>query len=171
MLLDFAKDSLLFQRIVRSPVSSGPFPNVKIPAFVDDPEQAQYLVRLLEEIYLAHGVGYRETTYRGLIVAGLKADRVPFVAEPVCGIGDLGATPLRCLVVGGRLLITVSALGDELSATDRAVAQTYLRWLDLPWGLAVHFGKRSVSLRFIVRPKKSGFTPNPSAQPLTESRP
>ena len=56
MLFDFGKQSLLFQRIVFSPVESI-FPAVEIPPFVGRHELAATLLRLLNEIHAVHGLG------------------------------------------------------------------------------------------------------------------
>ncbi len=152
MLFDFEKESLVFKRVIFTPVEA-PFPAVEVPTFVSDPEIATRLLRLLGEMHAVHGLGYRETTYQGMLAAALKAEAIPFTAQPLCQVGGLGAATLRCFVVAGRC-VTISALGERLGAADRAILQTYLRWLDLPWGLAVHFGRARLDLQFVVRPKK-----------------
>lgn len=152
MLFDFGKASLLFKRVVFTPVESA-FPDVEIPAFVTGRETVVTLLRLLREIHADHGLGYRETTYQGLLRAALQAERIPFSGSPTSPIARWGVAQLRCVVVDNSCAVSVTALGDEVSAADRATLQTCLRWLDLPWGLAVHFGRRSVDVRFAVRPK------------------
>lgn len=153
MLFDFGKESLLFKRVVFTPVEAA-FPGVAVPSFATDSELAETLLRLLREIHGAHGVGYRETTYQGLLRAALQAERIPFAANPTAPISHWGLAQLRCFVVDGRCAVSVTALGDEVSAADRAALQTCLHWLDLPWGIAIHFGRRSVDLKFVLRPRK-----------------
>jgi len=153
MLFDFGKESLVFRRSAFTAVETD-FPSVEIPAFVTSVALATSLLRLLRDIHAGHGVGYRETTYQGLLRAGLQAEQIPFRAAPTCHIGSLGVAALRCVVVDKVCAVSITALGDGLSAADRAMLQTCLRWLDLPWGLAVHFGKRTVDVRFAVRPKE-----------------
>ena len=153
MLFDFEKESLVFKRLVFTPVDA-PFPAVELPAFVSDKEDAAQMLRLLRAIHEEHGLGYRETTYQGMLTAALKAEGIPFTAQPLCQVGSLGTATLRCCVVAGKCVVTISALGERLGAADRAILQTYLRWLNLPWGLAVHFGRTRLDLQFVVRPKK-----------------
>ena len=153
LLFDFEKESLVFQRVIFTPVAS-PFPPVEFPAFVSDKEIASQLLRLLREMHEQHGLGYRETTYQGMLAAALQGERMPFSAQPLCQVSTLGPTTLRCFVVAGKCVVTISALGERLGAADRAILQTYLRWLNLPWGLAVHFGRSRLDLQFVVRPKK-----------------
>lgn len=153
MLFDFGKESLLFKRIVFTPVKAT-FPDVAVPSFVADSALAETLIRLLREIHGTHGVGYRESSYQGLFRAALQAEQIHFAENPTAPISRWGLAQLRCFVVDGRSAVSVTALGDEVSAADRAALQTCLRWLDLPWGIAIHFGRRSVDLRFVVRPRK-----------------
>lgn len=153
LLFDFEKESLVFKRLIFTPVEA-PFPAVELSAFVSDREIATQLLRLLREMHEEHGLGYRETTYQGMLSAALKAEGIPFSSEPLCQVGSLGTATLRCFVVSGRCVVTISALGECLGAADRAILQTYLHWLDLPWGLAVHFGRARLDLQFVVRPKK-----------------
>lgn len=162
LLFDFEKESLIFKRVIYTPVDA-PFPAVEMPAFVSDREVATLLLRLLREIHEGHGLGYRETTYQGMLAAALKAGGIPFSAHPLCQVSTLGAATLRCFVLPGKCAVTVTALGERLTAADRAIVQTYLRWLDLPWGLAVHFGRAKLDLQFVVRPNKDSRRFKPTA--------
>ena len=153
MLFDFGKESLIFKRVAFTPVEAA-FPVVEVPSFVTGRELAATLLRLCQKIHAAHGLGYRETTCQGLFRAALQAERIPFSGNPTSPIGGWGVAALRCLVVDNACAVSVTALGDEVSAADRTALQTCLRWLDLPWGLAVHFGRRTVDVRFAVRPKR-----------------
>ena len=152
MLFDFEKESLFFKRVIFTPVNA-PFPTIGLPSFVTDPEVATLLLRLLREMLETHGLGYRETSYQGMLRAALHAEGIPFSAQPLCQVRTLGPASLRCFAVAGKCVVTISALGDGLTAADRAIVQTYLRWLDLPWGLAVHFGRSRLDLQFAVRPR------------------
>lgn len=154
MLFDFGKESLLFKRVTFTAVDAA-FPDAPLPPFVTDPDLAESMLHLIREIHGAHGVGYRETTCPGLFRAALQAERISFTANPAATISGWGLAQLRCFVVDDRCAVSVTALGDDVSAADRAALQTCLHWLNLPWGLAVHFGRRSVHLRFVIRPKKS----------------
>lgn len=152
LLFDFAKESLFYRRVIYTPVKAA-FPTVALPSFVSDPEVATLLLRLLREMLEAHGLGYRETSYQGMLRAALHAEGIPFCAQPLCQVRSLGPASLRCFAVAGKCAVTISALGDGLGASDRAIVQTYLRWLNLPWGLAVHFGRSLLDLQFAVHPR------------------
>jgi hypothetical protein len=45
----------------------------------------------------------------------------------------------------------ILALQDEVTSSDRAVLQTYLKYLDLTWGLAVNFGKQNIDVILVKR--------------------
>ncbi len=166
MLLDFGKESLIFKRIVFTPTVAT-FPAMEIPSFVANRPLAAGLARLIEEIHETHGLGYRETTYQGLLRAALQAEQIPFSGSPTSPIARWGVAQLRCIVVDNACAVSVAALGDAVSAADRATLQTCLRWLDLPWGLAIHFGRRTVDLRFVSKP---GNSPAVSRQPRIRTR-
>ena len=158
LLVDFAKESLIFKRVIAPKISDALFPEVPIPAFVTQLTLAEKLIAFLREIYRDHGVGYRETTYRGLLLACLKADGVEHTVEPVARIQHLGPTSLKCIQIAGQCAVTISALGDGLVPADRAILQTYLRWLEHPWGIAIHFGKKHCDVRFVKCPTDSSTT-------------
>jgi len=112
------------------------------------------MTNVITEVVLDHGVGYRPTTYRGLLGAALKGKGIEHCDEPQVDVLNLGRTQLHCLAVAQRCAIGISALGEGLTATDRAILQTYLHWLGFSWGIAVHFGKRAVDLQFVRSPRR-----------------
>jgi len=155
LLMDFAKESLIFKRVIAPAPGTALFPELPIPEFVTDRFLAETLMSFIRDIFLDHGVGYRDTTYQGLLLACLKAESVAHVSEPIQTIQNLGPATMKCVQVAGQCAISISALGDGLVAADRAILQTYLRWLNLTWGIAVHFGKRSCDIRFVMAPRDS----------------
>ncbi len=159
LLFDFGKESLVQKRVpflervadfdpsaLRFPVSSS---------------EAQSVLSLLAEslrvILAEHGLGYRNTTYRGLLFAELTYRGVPCLRDPLAtirGDGDLlGEAKLDCLVLPGQCALLVTSLRDAHKAADRALLQTHLRHLDLPWGLHLNFGKTRIECQFVHKPK------------------
>ena len=151
LLFDFGQASLAFQRVLFEPAETN-FPDAVAPGWAQPPELAATILSLIREIHHHHGLGYRESTLRGLFVAALRAEQVSHQIEPVADIGRFGPAALRCVVVDERCAVSITALGEGVSTADRAYLQTCLHWLDLPWGLAVHFGRRNLSLRFVAVP-------------------
>lgn len=151
MLLDFGKPSLVPKRVIYTS-KTGEFPEVTAPEFVTDAALASELVRIAGQCLTDIGFGYRETTWTGLMSAALRAEQIPFVVSPTVVVPNVGTTSLRCLFINNQAAITVTALGHEVTAIDRACLQTYLRLLGVPWGISLHFGKAKADLKFVSAP-------------------
>ena len=110
------------------------------------------------EVGRMHGLGYGEAVcgklvavewqHRGLAVRGGLFSPVQFENE------ELGKFPVDALLVGEKVLCSVSALKDEIGPYELGKAQAYLRALNLPLGLAVNFGKRALQIRGVCPPKR-----------------
>ena len=87
LLFDFGKASLIFKRVVFTSVVAE-FPVVLVPAWAEPSGLATALVELLGQVQRDHGLGYRETTWRGLVVAALKADGVGHLLAPAVKLGE-----------------------------------------------------------------------------------
>jgi GxxExxY protein len=154
MLLDFGKPSLKLKRVIYTSHTSE-LPKLKIPSFVTDSNLAASIIAIAEQCLADIGLGYRETTWIGLMTAAFKSEGIPFVINPIVSLPGMGSTALRCLVIDNKAVLAISALGHEVTAIDRSYMQTNLRWLDLPWGIAVHFGKTTCDIRYISQPKNN----------------
>ena len=160
LLFDFAKDSLLHQRVNYEPVQNHCSPG---SILADAPNLEAGLESVIAEgivqILIDHGLGYRDTTYRGLLSAEFNASGIGCIPTPTTPVSLdgrlLGETRCDCLVVGKRLGIQVLALRRAITAADIAVLRTHLRLLDLPHGLIVNFGKTAFEHRWINRPIRS----------------
>jgi len=149
LLFDFGKESLAYRRVNYTPAN---FP----PVHVDDVLQAapnlgpdyalavglcQAIVRIASE----YGGGYRDTTYRGLLAADLKAEQIECAIAQMVGVHAanryFGDTRCDCLNVAGRIGVLVLALRDKINATDIAILRTQARLLALPHGLVLNFAK------------------------------
>ena len=154
LLLDFGKASLKQKRLVytsREAVLVSP----DVPEFVGNPELAERLIQVSSRCLADIRLGYRETTWMGLIAAALKSEGIEFVVNPSADIGSHRSAGFRCFAIEQECAISVSALGTEVTASDRARLQTCLRWLDLPFGIAFHFGTERAEARFVSNPKSS----------------
>jgi GxxExxY protein len=152
MLLDFGKASMIPKRVIYSS-NTASFQEEVIPSYVTDPDLARCLIEVAKRCLSDVGLGYRPTTWRGLMSAALQAEGVPFVMNPLATVAKIGQASLACLAVNGKAAVAVSALGEEVTAMNRARLQTCLRWLNLPWGICFHFGKSSAELMFVSAPK------------------
>ena len=160
LLLDFGKESLIFKRIVyddRRPT----LPPVGVllqdaPSFVTDRAVLSRLCQSRIRICSTHGLGYRDTTYRGLLHAELTAEKITHRVNPAVRVRSAGKayglSELKCIEVAGGCAVMVLALHERIRAADRAIVQTYLKLLDLPWGLIVNFGKQELEHQYVIRP-------------------
>ena len=161
LLFDFGKESLLHKRVAFTAPEWSFDPEAFCAAAPaeSDPSLIEQLGRSLEFVLREHGLGYRDTTYRGLLAAELEAEGLNPARDCEAPVRDgtsfLGQIRLDSLVVSGQTAIRVVALRDSFQAADRAVLQTHLRLLGLPWGLAVNFGKRSIRYEFVRRLRNS----------------
>ena len=100
--------------------------------------------KALRVVYETHGTGYGEEVLGKLITHALHRRRLSVVVSPVCkakyhGI-ELHESALNCFVIEGRILLTFSALfdGNDFNVNR---GKSYLRALNLEWGIAANFGK------------------------------
>jgi GxxExxY protein len=160
LLLDFGKESLFQKRIAYTPIRA----NWELsdllanpPAFVSDRDTLLIVAEGIRVIAEAYGLGFRASTYRGLLHAEFGATGTPSVRQPTVAVRADGLpthqAQLDCIVVNGRCAIKVTALQDVQRAADRAILQTCLRLLNLPWGLVVNFGKHRIQTQFASAPR------------------
>ena len=164
LLLDFGKASLIKQRVIYTP-QVATFPNVIWPSFVTNKNLAEQIINLAAKCLSDIGLGYHETTWIGLMIAAMRAEGMSFDTYPNVNITTLGRASLRCLVIENQCVVTITALGHNVSAADRATLQTYLRWLHLPWGIAFHFGREQTDLRIVSHPISKAIIPQIQGQP------
>lgn len=151
MLFDFGKPSLTLKRVIYTS-KTGNLPLITIPEFVTDRQLAKHLIQMATQCLTDIGLGYRETTWNGIMRAALSAEQMPFSMNPAVVVPHIGQTSLRCMVIDQRTAIAITALGEKVTAMDRACLQTFLRWLDLPWGICFHFGKAKADMKFVSNP-------------------
>jgi GxxExxY protein len=158
LLLDLGKESLVVQRVVFTPPTAF-FDSAawiqSAPGWITGRDLIGTVGLAIENVLHEHGLGYRGTTYRGLLVAELSANGMAVQRDPTVPVRSAeGAirkeSRSQCLVVAGGCALLVNALRETRQAADRAVLQTYLRHLDLPWGVTINFGKRELHTQFVT---------------------
>ncbi len=107
------------------------------------------------EVHRQLGPGLDELFYHELLATKLRLAGIHHDYKPPGKLVHEGnqQTQLDCIVINGRCAIKVTALQDLQRAADRAILQTYLRLLNLPWGLVVNFGRRQIETLFATRPR------------------
>lgn len=161
-LFDFGKESLVTKSYLFEDTA---YPSLNflesLPVGLGQSDQtlAERIGASISRVSVEHGPGYRDTTYRGLLVADLQAEGLACEPEPSAVIHSAGArcgpARLPCLAVEGGCAVMVLSQRDGIRAADRAIVQTALRWLDYRLGLIAHFGKETVELQWVTpqRPK------------------
>jgi len=163
LLLDFGKQSLIWKRLLyRSRAAS--LPEFVAPNFVTHPSLAQSIVHAISECLDEIGLGYRQTTWKGLVSAALQAAGHQIRLNPTATVLTHPGISMSSLVIDNTCAVSVTALTDGINAADRAILQTHLRWLNLDWGIVLHFGKTTADLCF-VQSSKMKETPADSGRP------
>ena len=119
-----------------------------------DELRALMLCRSLLRVGRAHGLGFCERTYRGLLRVEFEAEMLDYEDEPTVPVAcdglALGETKLPNLMTiqrSGALLVL--AQQDGIRASDKLRLRAALRYLKLPWGLIAHFGRRRFEWQWV----------------------
>jgi GxxExxY protein len=108
----------------------------------------------LRAIYREHQTGYGEEVIAKLIQFALQSRRLAFTVAPVSkayyhGI-ELHESPLECIVIEDCMLLAFTALFDSNEFNVHR-GKSYLKALNLDWGIAANFGKTKAELRGLGR--------------------
>jgi len=153
LLVDFGKQSLIWDRFLyRSHTAS--LPELKRPSFVSNPALATSIIRAVRECLSEIGLGYRQTTWKGLVSAAIQSAGFKVHLNPSATVLKHPHITMSSLVIDDTCAVLVTALTDGINAGDRATLQTHLRWLNLEWGIVFHFGKTTADFSFVQHPKK-----------------
>lgn len=153
LLVDFGKQSLTWDRLIYKSHTAF-LPDPKIPPFVSNIPLATKIIQVVRECLREIGLGYRQTTWRGLVSAAIQSEGLKVVADPTVKVLAHSPISLGCLMIEDTCAVMVTALNKAITATNRAVLQTHLRWLKLKWGIVFHFGKTTTDLTFVQHTTK-----------------
>ncbi len=153
LLVDFGKQSLIWERLLYRSHSAS-FPATKPPPeFVSKPALAATIIQAVGECLNEVGLGYRQTTWKGLVRAAIQSAGHKVHLNPTATVLNHPHITMASLVIEDTCAVSITALTDGINASDRAIVQTHLRWLNLGWGIVFHFGKTTADLVFVQRPK------------------
>jgi GxxExxY protein len=158
LLFDFGKESLATRSYLFDdcpPLVPDPRRLMAAAPRSVDTGRALPLLESLLRIIAAHGFGYRDTTYCRLLVADLTAEGMqplsrPTVPVPINGT-VIGRTELGCVHVPDHAAVLVLSQREAIRAADRAILQTALRLLTLPWGMIAHFDKHELQIQWVLK--------------------
>jgi len=158
LLFDFAKESLVYRRVeFREPMFEAPS-LADMVAEVSDRGLAggidSTVCEAVRKVAKEHGLGYRDTTYAGLLKAEFRHAGVECMSDPSVNVNAeeqlLGITTLPCLLVDQRIALKVLALRRSITAADVASLRTYIRLVGAQCGLIVNFDRASINWRWVV---------------------
>jgi GxxExxY protein len=165
LLVDFGKQSLIWERLLYRSHSAS-LPENKPPDFVGNPSLAASILQAVGECLNETGLGYRQTTWKGLVSAALQSAGHKVCLNPTGTVLSHPGVAMSSFVIEDTCAVLVTALNDGINAADRAILQTHLRWLKLDWGIVFHFGKTTADLCFVRRPLHANtFSPADSGRP------
>jgi GxxExxY protein len=105
-------------------------------------------------VFTEHTTGYGEEIITKLVLCALRQQGLFVSNNPVAKAFyrsvEVHESALACLVVNDRVVLTFSGLFDSNDFNVNR-ARTYLKALDLNWGIAANFGKRRVDIIGIRR--------------------
>lgn len=158
ILVDFGKERVSSRRIPYTE-QDGRFSTESVAAKVSalrarERDLVRSVIDGIRRVHDEHGLGYRDTTYRGLVRADFEAEGLSFKDSPVAELRYrdtlLGRPLLPCFLLDGRCAVRVEALYDNIHVAQCAALQAYMRHLGAPIGLLVNFGKKTTELRIFT---------------------
>lgn len=153
LLVDFGKQSLIWERFIYRSQSAA-LPEIKLPSCVSNASLAEGILCAVSECLNEIGLGYRQTTWKGLVSAAIQSAGMKVHPNPTAIVLNYSNVTMSSLVIDDACAVFVTALTDGINATDRATLQTHLRWLNLEWGIVFHFGKTTTDFTFVQQPRK-----------------
>jgi len=108
----------------------------------------------LRVVYDTHKTGYGEEVVEKLILCALKKRQLSLTIAPLSkayyhGI-ELHESSLNCIVIENRVLLVFTALFDNNEFNVHR-GKSYLKALDINWGIAANFGKLRAELTGLRR--------------------
>jgi GxxExxY protein len=111
----------------------------------------------LRLVYETHRTGYSLAVTEKLVLTALAANGLTVLVRPLAKAmfheHVVHESPLECFVIEDRFVLTLTAQFDS-NEYNKSLGLSCLRTLNLPWGVAVNFGRTELqidALRFRVK--------------------
>jgi GxxExxY protein len=103
----------------------------------------------LRLVYDEHRTGYSREVTEKLVLSALRLEEVSVVVRPVVkayyrGV-EVHESAIECFVIEGRFVMVLTALLDD-NEFSKNLGRSHMRTLDLPWGVAVNFGRTKLEI-------------------------
>jgi len=103
----------------------------------------------LHAIYESHRTGYSHAVTERLVLTSLAANGLTALVRPLAKAifhqHVVHDSALECFVIEDRFVLTLTAQFDN-NAFNISRGLSYLRTLELPWGVAVNFGRKELQV-------------------------
>lgn len=101
----------------------------------------------LRLVYDAHQTGYGSEVVEALVLFALRLERLNVIVRPVAKAFyhhvEVHESAIECFVIEDRFVLVLTALYDD-NEFNKNLGRSHMRVLDLPWGVAVNFGRTEV---------------------------
>ncbi len=122
----------------------------------------QSLRQAMLSIFEKHQTGYGRYVVDNLMACALRRSKLSVLHNPsgqsMYRGGDLGSSPLDCMIVENELVVTYTALFDTNDFNIHR-GLSFMKSLKIPFGLAINFGKRSLAINALALPSPIRGTP------------
>jgi GxxExxY protein len=149
LLVNMGLDRVHIQRILREKSVSRQ--NFDWRAWENKPDPVLKTIRLLiETLFNEHQTGYGREVVDAILYFALSKEEIGFKTSPTVETSykeiSFGKTMIDCIILEQKVVFCHTALFDDLSfARSRATA--FRKDLDLPYGIAVNFGKETFTVQ------------------------
>lgn len=118
----------------------------------------------LQLVYETHQTGYGSEVTEKLLLFAMRLNGLSVIAWPVARAKFRGIvvheSPLDCFVIDSRVILTLTSLFDDNSFAT-SLALSCMKTLELPWGVAVNFGRTVLQITALKNSSKPS-THNPT---------
>ena len=154
ILINFGLERLAYKRIPFDPIQerirfSGKWNEmaVQIPLLCKQIETA------VEGVFRQHGYGYGTSVMQNLLLfelAFLGSEASRPTLSPSYGDLVLEERELDCILVDSRLLVSISATGQNASSADLAYLKSYMKQMGVSFGMLRDVGNAEIQLKGVL---------------------
>lgn len=154
ILINFGLERLTYKRVpFDSIVGSVEFTGKWIELEKAFPEHYAGVLASVQTILENSGYGYGVNVFKNLLMAEFMSRELsaikPFHAPAYRGM-QLESRELDCILLGGHVLISLTAAGRGSSSADLACLKSYMKQLAIPCGLLVDVGSPEIHLKGVL---------------------
>lgn len=153
LLVSFGLDRVHVERVVQTPCETTLVEEFSHwqGAMTSEPRNLGAAIRdALRNVYSEHSTGYGREVISRLVRCALTAQGLHVAPNPVVssyyGGVAIDASPLDCLIVNNRYVLVLTSLFDS-NEFNVSRGLSFMKSLQLEWGVAVNFGKRQAEFR------------------------